>query len=311
MAATEFAHLPEDLRPVAALDAETRIAHIRAERWVQHAAADRVLSYLNEAFEQPSRERMENILLVGESGMGKTMLVRKFERQTAAPFDDRAGVQCRPVVVMLMPHQPTEARFFDQLLAALNAPSVSHFVRGFPVQNPAVRLLRELRTRVVVIDELNSLLAGTPRQQRVFLQLLRFLSNELRLAFVGVGVPEARHALLSDGQLRSRFTDVELPPWSPGEELRDFTVRLTWSLPLREPSPVDSSKLRRLLLDRTGGITLGICKAFERAAVAAIRNGRESIDLSSFEDPEIWRGVATPGRNTRPQPRDHARREHA
>jgi len=162
---------------------------------------------------------------------------------------------------------------------------------------------------VVVIDELNSLLAGTPRQQRVFLQLLRFLSNELRLAFVGVGVPEARHALLSDTQLRSRFTDVELPPWSLGEDLRDFIVRLTWSLPLRAPSPVDSPKLRRLLLDRTGGITLGICKAFERAAMAAIRNGRESIDLNSFEDPEIWRGVATPSRNTRPQPRDYTKRE--
>ena len=128
---------------------------------------------------------------------------------------------------------------------------------------------------LVVIDELNSVLAGTPRQQRVFLQLLRFLSIELRIAFVGVGVPEARHALLSDYQLRSRFTDVELPPWSQGEDLRDFVTRLTWSLPLREPSPVDSSKLRRLLVERTGGITLGICKAFERAAITAIRDGRE------------------------------------
>ena len=149
-------------------------------------------------------------------------LVRKFERQTAVPFDDNAGVQRRPVVVMLMPHQPTEVQFFDQLLLALNAPSPGHFVRGCALQEPAVRLLQELGTRVIVIDELNSLLAGTPRQQRVFLQLLRFLSNELRLAFVGVGVPEARHALLSDDQLRSRFTDVELPLWSLGEDLRDF-----------------------------------------------------------------------------------------
>jgi hypothetical protein len=50
---------------------------------------------------------------------------------------------------------------------------------------------------------------------------------------------------------------------------------VTWILPLREPSPVDSSKLRRLLVERTGGITLGICKAFERAAIAAIRDGHE------------------------------------
>ena len=36
----EFAHLPEDLRPVALLDAEARIAHIRSERWIQNAPAD-------------------------------------------------------------------------------------------------------------------------------------------------------------------------------------------------------------------------------------------------------------------------------
>ncbi|WP_428390973.1 TniB family NTP-binding protein [Lichenicoccus sp.] len=303
MAAAGFEHLPQDVRPVAALDAEARIAHIRAERWVQHAAADRVLGYLHEALEQPPRERMENVLLIGESGMGKTMLIRKFERQTAVAFDAVAGVQRRPVVVMLMPHHPTETRFFDQLLGALHAPSAGHFTRGYPMQEPAIRLLRELGTRVVVIDELNSLLAGTPRQQRVFLQLLRFLSNELRLAFVGVGVPEARHALLSDGQLRSRFTDIELPAWSLGDDLRDFVTRLTWSLPLREPSPVDSLKLRRLLVERTGGYTLGICKAFERAAIAAIRDGREKIDLGSFGDAEIWRGVATPRRQTKTRPR--------
>ena len=70
---------------------------------------------------------------------------------------------------------------------------------------------------------------------------------------------------------------------------------------------VDSSKLRRLLVERTGGITLGICKAFERAAIAAIRDGHERIDLKSFDDPETWRGVATASRARRPQSRDLAR----
>jgi type II secretory pathway predicted ATPase ExeA len=295
----EFAHLPHDLRPIASLDAETRIAHIRAERWIQHIAVGRLLDFLQEAFDQPPRERMENILLVGESGMGKTMLIRKFERRNAAAFDETTGVQRRPVVVVLMPPQPTEAEFFDRVLEALNAPSAGHWARGAQLRTSVSRLLREVGTRVLVIDELNSILAGTPRQQRLFLQLLRFLSNDLRLALVGVGVPEARHALLSDSQLRSRFSDFELAPWSPGDELREFVTRLIWSLPLRQPSPVDSPKLRRLLVERTGGITLGICKVVERAAIAAIRGGRESIDLGSFDDPEIWRGVAVPGRDTR------------
>jgi hypothetical protein len=115
----DFAHLPEDVRSLAQLDAEVRIAHIRAERWVQHAAAERLLGYLQEAFDQPSRERMENLLLLGESGMGKTMLIRKFERQNAVGFDAAAGVQRRPVVVMLMPPQPTEAEFFNRVLEAI------------------------------------------------------------------------------------------------------------------------------------------------------------------------------------------------
>jgi hypothetical protein len=105
--------------------------------------------------------------------------------------------------------------------------------------------------------------------------------------------------------LRSRFTDIELPPWSLGEDLRDFVTRLTWSLPLREPSPVDSPKLRHLLVERTGGITLGICKAFERAAVAAIRGGedgsrqlRRSGNLAGRGQPEpagAWSGACCYG----------------
>jgi hypothetical protein len=138
----------------------------------------------------------------------------------------------------------------------------------------------------------NSVLVGTPRQQRLFLQLLRFLSNELAIALVCAGVPEARHALLSDAQLRSRFTDVELPPWQADEELQRFVNLLVASMPLRRPSPIDSPKVRRLLAERTGGVTLNVSKAIERAAIAAIRAGRECIDLAALEDENIWRGIA-------------------
>ncbi|MBV1800550.1 TniB family NTP-binding protein [Siccirubricoccus sp. G192] len=50
----ESPHLPIDLRPIATLGNEDRIAHIRSERWIGHAAAERVLGYLQEAFDQPA-----------------------------------------------------------------------------------------------------------------------------------------------------------------------------------------------------------------------------------------------------------------
>jgi hypothetical protein len=82
-------------------------------------------------------------------------------------------------------------------------------------------------------------------------------------------------ALLSDPQLRSRVFDIALDPWIAGPDLRDFVNRLVQGLPLRRPSPVDSMKLRRLLIERSGGITGSICRAIERAGATAIRNGKE------------------------------------
>ena len=293
MATTEeFPHLAEEVRPFASLAAAERIAHIQAERWVPNAAAERALGCLQEAFDQPPRKRRENVLLLGESGMGKTMLIEKFARANAVPRDAVTGTHARPVLVVSAPPNPTEAELLDGVLEAVGAPVEGHGRSGPRLRSVVMRLLRELGVRVLVIDEINSVLAGTARQQRLFLQLLRFLSNELGVALVCTGIPEARHVLLSDPQLRSRFSEVELPRWRAGEELREFVNRLTWSLPLRAPSPVDSPKLGALLVERSGGITLGICKALERAAIAAIRSGRECIELASFAEADVWRGVA-------------------
>jgi type II secretory pathway predicted ATPase ExeA len=288
----DVSHLHPEVRPLAMLDDESRIARIRTERWIAHATAIGILESLQEAFTQPRSERMENVLLIAESGMGKTSLIRKFERNNIRACYPASGITPRPVVVMLMPQEPNEDAFFVQLLKAVAAPfDLSARRHRLALRETTFRVLRELETRVLVIDEINSLLVGTARQQRLFLQLLRFLSNELRIALVCTGVPEARHALLSDPQLRSRFYDIELPPWKASSELQAFINLLVQGLPLRRPSPVDSARLRRLLAERSGGITLVICRALERAGVVAIRSGQECIDLAMLEDPDIWRGM--------------------
>lgn len=105
-----YAHLQVDVRPVAALPDEDRIAHIRTERWIRHPAAERVLGYLQEAFDQGPRRRMENVLLLGESGMGKSMLLEKFERRNSLPFDEASGAQPRPARVQLLRRRRANSR---------------------------------------------------------------------------------------------------------------------------------------------------------------------------------------------------------
>lgn len=295
MSGESYAHLHPAIREMAALDGPARLERIRAERWVEHPAAAHVLRVLQDIFDQPQRDRMENLLLVGESGMGKTKVLRKFERINAVVFDPSAGLKRRPVVMVTMPPEPTEDQLYGSLLGTLGAPVGSPSrLRTDRKREIAIAMLREIGTRVLVIDEINSILAGTARQQRLFLQLLRFLSNDLRMALVCAGIPEARHALMSDPQLRSRFTEGELPTWQPDDTLQAFVNRVVAGMPLRLPSPVDSPKIRRLLAERSGGVTHFICKALEHAAMAAIQTGRELIDHAALTDAATWRRISPP-----------------
>jgi hypothetical protein len=292
MSGAAYTHLHPEMREIADLPDEQRIARVRAERWISNPVAVAVLDLLQEVKEQPRRERMENLLLVAESGMGKTMLIRKFERANAS--DARAhGVRHMPVVAVLMPPEPTERAFFEQVLRAVGARTDTETYSNLLVAryDTACMILEGVGAKVLVIDEINSVLVGSPRQQRLFLQLLRFMSNELGIALVCTGVPEARHALLSDTQLRSRFFEHEMPLWVAGPDLQVFANRIIQGLPLRSPSEVVSSRLCRILAERTGGITLYIRRVFERAAVEAIRSGRECITPVDLEAEVVWRGI--------------------
>ena len=49
-------------------------------------------------------------------------------------------------------------------------------------------LARQLEVRLLVIDEIHSLLAGTFREQRIIRNSIRFLANDLRLPLVCSGM---------------------------------------------------------------------------------------------------------------------------
>ena len=199
-------------------------------------------------------------------------------RENAKAFDRKAGVEPQPVLYVLMPELPTEHEFFGQVFAALGTPAITYHMAPRR-RETAFRLLRECGTRALVIDEINSLLAGSPRQQRIFLQMLRFLSNELGMALICAGTPEARQAMLTDPQLRSRFLDIELPLWRDDGDLRTFLARLVQS------SPIAPSLAGRLTRSATTD-----CDAFGGADLdhlQGIRTGRRCGDC-------IRRGKARP-----------------
>jgi len=215
--------------------------------------------------------------------MGKTRILQKFLRSHTAVFDETTGFTHLSVAAIQMPPHPNEAHLYEEILVSLGA--------GFPyssstgtLRNQVRVVCRQMNVRMLVIDEIHCLLAGTYREQRIILNCIRFLANDLRIPLVCAGTQEARTALLTDEQLADRFEVFELSPWKDDTDFHQLLVSYAALLPLRRPSRLRDAKLRKRLLAMTDGVTVRICRLLEDAAVMAINRNIEHIDVDSLHD---------------------------
>jgi hypothetical protein len=274
----ELAHLQLPYRNTARLSDEERIAWIRQERWIQYPRAERILERIADLMDYPPRDRMPCLVLYGATGMGKTRIVQKFLRDNRSRFDSKHGKTRLPVVAIQMPPTPSERNLYEEILGAMGG----IFVDGTSVTTlrHRIRLLaRQLEVHSLVIDEIHSLLAGTFREQRVVLNAIRFLANDLRIPLVCVGTYEANQALMTDQQLADRFEAAELPYWEDDDAFQQLLLSFESILPLRTPSDLRDPRVHQRILNLTEGVLVRICRLLEAAAVEAIRSGQERIAL--------------------------------
>lgn len=283
---TDYAHLLPAYRHQAGLTDAERIAWIRADRWLDLDQARAALGRLEDLLVYPPRDRMPCLLIYGDTGMGKTKIIRKFLRDHPACFDQGTGVTSMPVVAMQMPAEPIERDIYSELLMALGAPGPAD---GATHRQKEVcrRLLRSMGARMLIIDEIHAMLAGSFRQQRIFLNAIRFLANDLRIPLVCAGTDLARQALLTDPQLAERFEALHLRHWKNDARLAQLLASLATILPLRRPSNLAAPAIRSRVLDLTDGVTVRIFRLIETVAVEAIRSGAECITVGSFQTEEL------------------------
>lgn len=224
--------------------------------------------------------------------MGKTHIIQKFVRDHPPEFDKVNGTTRVPVVAVQMPPEPLEQDFCEEFLMALGA-VVSAGVSTVSVRSRTRKFARQFGLRLLIIDEIHSMLAGTFRQQRRFLNSLRFLANDLHLPIVCVGTHEAHQALTTDQQLAERFGEFELPQWRNDPAFAQFLKTFGAIFPLRGPSDLCEPKIRQRILALTEGVTVRISRVLETAAVAAIREGCETITLDTFKDSEATAGLVS------------------
>jgi hypothetical protein len=270
-------HLIPSAQKTAQLPNAERIARIRADRWIGYTQAQKALAKLEELFTHPERQRMPNLLIVGPTNNGKTMLVEKFRRQHPVTTSDDGQTEQIPILAMQMPSDPTISRFYTMLLYSLNAPNFARR-RVSDLEELSLRILRQVGLRMLVIDELHNVLAGSGPQQRQFLNLLRFLGNELRIPLVCVGTKEAYLAIRSDDQLENRFEPFSLPLWTLDDEFSSLLASFAAVLPLRRASQLHLPDIAHYILSKSEGTIGEITTLLTRSAILAVETGSECID---------------------------------
>ena len=220
----DLSHLKPAAADLLQAPQDQRIGAILSESWVQYTRAGQVLRILDLLLQHPRTTRMPSIAIYGNSGMGKTMIMQRFRAQHPPVFDGLAGVERTRVLALQLAGKPNERRLYTQILSALGVPQNPR-AAVVELEQVAIRLMRAMDVQVLLLDEVHNILAGTFREQRIVLNTMRYISNELQVSLVCFGVNEAREAISGDVQLARRFEEFPLTRWSAETSSRTWCWR--------------------------------------------------------------------------------------
>ncbi|MCB1765988.1 MAG: TniB family NTP-binding protein [Candidatus Competibacteraceae bacterium] len=273
----ERGHLNTAARAALDLPSATRIDRIRSPRWIGYTRAKQLLDKLDDLLTHPKTHRMPNLLIVGDTNAGKTMLANRFVQ--LHPPDKTAGGEAVivPVMAIQAPPGPDENRFYNAILEALCTP-YNPRERVAQKQIQVLRVLKRIGLRMLIIDEIHNVLTGSVAKQRQFLNVLKYLGNDLQITLVGLGTKEALRALQADPQLANRFEPAALPPWQLNQDFQMLLASFEQVLPLRKRSRLADEPLARKLLVLSEGSLGELSVLLTSAAVYAVHSGTERID---------------------------------
>lgn len=274
-------------------DPQIRIQALKQPLWIGYGRAVQIREQMERLMQHPQTHRVPNIALIGNSNNGKTMILRNFVRRNSPqlqPGYDINSRPSRPVFMFQAPPEPDEGRMYRRMLTELFADAAGSEREPAEAKLRRVSvILRNLQTRIILIDEFGFFQAGTPVKQRKLLNVLKFLGNELAIPMVVAGVPEALNLLQSDEQVANRFDPVFLPRWKLGEEFGKLLVSIEMAIALKEPSYLAKEETAQRILDESEGIIGHMVSLIQLLAEQAIRSGAERITPAEFSAKNLKR----------------------
>ena len=275
-------HIDPELRYVLDLSDRERLHFIDRPTLLRYPAADDIFKQLTRLLEMPKRARMDNLLIVSESNNGKTTLARQFQERHGQAFVNTDNESVKPIVIVESPPVADEKSLHLSILKRFRAPH-RKTAPAAELRYQALHLLRQCRTRMLIIDEFHSLLTGSGRNQSVVMNTIKFLCNELQIPIVAVGTHEAVQVLHTDAQHISRFDIATLPLWKLDRDFQRLLVGFEQILPLKQPSHLYRKETAQELHAASRGNLGDLRKILVKCARKAIETGAEHISAELVE----------------------------
>lgn len=279
-----YPHLADKAKEQVNLTDNERIRIIRSGSFIRLKHAKVVLEQMQEFVDHPKVARMPGMLLVGPAFSGKTSILKELCALHPPDYQRESEVTNYPVLMIEAPPRPDVTDFYCRILdkfAAVYKPNAS----SPALRSQVERLIRTLGVKVLIIDEIQHVIAGSDAKVRLFRNTIKSMMNELQICIVLSGTVEAYASIMHDDQMASRFAPRELTSITRKDpEMVVLLKTLEKRMPLRLPSNLGSNQMITKIDQLAEGSMGHICELVQALAVEAIKSKQEQITLKAIED---------------------------
>lgn len=253
------------------------------ESWVPYDRAFEILSFLKDLLYRERSSRPMNVVLYGDTNNGKTMLATTFQQRMNQEEWERTGNTDKiPVVYVQTPPEGDVNTLLWLMLRALKAPTPANATTSRR-RTQLLKILPQSGTRMLIFDEVHNFMSAPRSKQGLFLQELKFLSNELRIPIVCIGTVEVLRAIQTDQQNGNRFEPRSLTRWVFGDDFVTFTVELAKSMGINHHEIFSDDGFAQSLFDMSEGLTGEVRRIIAHAANTARADGKDKFEPYMFE----------------------------
>lgn len=274
-------YLTEKTKEALLFSDKERIHYILTPKWIGYPVAKNVINKLSDLLVHPKTHRMPNMLIIGETNNGKTMIAKKFFKMHPADLNEDGDSAKIPVLLVQSPPVPDEGRFYNNILKLLMAPHKTSD-RIDKKEHQVRVILENVGTKMLIVDEIHHVLAGSLYKQKSFLNVIKYLGNELQIPIVGIGIKDAEVAINTEPQLANRFERVRIPKWKLDQDFVRFLMSFERLLPLKKQSNLHQSDMAHKIHLMSEGFVGELTTVINKAAIQAIKDQTEKISIKTL-----------------------------